>query len=62
VLSECFVIPLAGEQVVVTYPMFLMSWRRRIGKDQSIFFEGCEKAGLEVQHLGDLVYLINKKK
>ncbi|KAM0884128.1 hypothetical protein ACQ4PT_031199 [Festuca glaucescens] len=51
----------SGEQVVVTYPMFLMSWRRRIGKDQSIFFEGCEKAGLEVRHLGDLVYLINKK-
>ncbi|KAM0860489.1 hypothetical protein ACQ4PT_046510 [Festuca glaucescens] len=51
----------SGEQVVMRYPMFLMSWRRRIGKDQSIFFEGCEKAGLEVQHLGDLVYLINKK-
>uniref|UniRef100_A0ACD6A9Y5 Uncharacterized protein n=1 Tax=Avena sativa TaxID=4498 RepID=A0ACD6A9Y5_AVESA len=51
----------SGEQVVARYPMFLMSWRRRIGKDQSIFFEGCEKAGLEVQHLGDLVYLINKK-
>jgi hypothetical protein len=54
-------IPLAGEQEVVTYPMFLMSWRRRIGKDQSIFYEGCEKAGLEVHHLGDLVYLISKK-
>uniref|UniRef100_A0ACD5WD96 Uncharacterized protein n=1 Tax=Avena sativa TaxID=4498 RepID=A0ACD5WD96_AVESA len=51
----------SGVQVVARYPMFLMSWRRRIGKDQSIFFEGCEKAGLEVQHLGDLVYLINKK-
>ncbi|KQK12371.1 methyltransferase-like protein 23 [Brachypodium distachyon] len=51
----------SGVQVVARYPMFLMSWRRRIGKDQSLFFEGCEKAGLEVQHLGDLVYLINQK-
>ncbi|XP_003563258.1 methyltransferase-like protein 23 [Brachypodium distachyon] len=51
----------SGIQVVARYPMFLMSWRRRIGKDQSLFFEGCEKAGLEVQHLGDLVYLINNK-
>ncbi|KAF7075925.1 hypothetical protein CFC21_080656 [Triticum aestivum] len=52
----------AGTQVAARHPMFLMSWRRRIGKDQSIFFDGCEKAGLEVQHLGDLVYLINKKR
>lgn len=51
----------AGTQVAARPPMFLMSWRRRIGKDQSIFFDGCEKAGLEVQHLGDLVYLISKK-
>lgn len=41
------------------YPAFLMSWRRRIGKeDESLFFNGCEKAGLEVQHLGSRVYCI----
>uniref|UniRef100_A0A0D9W0X5 Methyltransferase small domain-containing protein n=1 Tax=Leersia perrieri TaxID=77586 RepID=A0A0D9W0X5_9ORYZ len=45
-------------QVPVKFPMFLMSWRRRIGKDQSLFLEAFEKAGLEVQHLGELVYLI----
>ncbi|KAL6638183.1 hypothetical protein ACP70R_025755 [Stipagrostis hirtigluma subsp. patula] len=51
----------SGTQVPAKSPMFLMSWRRRIGKDQSLFFTGCEKAGLEVQHLGDLVYLINNR-
>ncbi|KAG5550538.1 hypothetical protein RHGRI_015484 [Rhododendron griersonianum] len=41
------------------YPAFLMSWRRRIGKeDESLFFNGCENAGLEVQHLGSRVYCI----
>ncbi|CAH9146912.1 unnamed protein product [Cuscuta epithymum] len=41
-------------------PAFLMSWRRRIGKeDESLFFVGCEKAGLEVKHLGSRVYCIN---
>ncbi|KAA8517409.1 hypothetical protein F0562_017702 [Nyssa sinensis] len=40
-------------------PAFLMSWRRRIGKeDESVFFTGCENAGLEVQHLGSRVYCI----
>jgi hypothetical protein len=39
-----------------------MSWRRRIGKAQSLFFTGCEGAGMEVRHLGDLVYLIGIKK
>lgn len=40
-------------------PMFLMSWRRRIGKeDELIFFTGCENAGLEVNHLGSRVYCI----
>ncbi|XP_055809007.1 uncharacterized protein LOC129877517 isoform X2 [Solanum dulcamara] len=40
-------------------PAFLMSWRRRIGKeDESLFFTGCEKAGLEVNHLGSRVYCI----
>ncbi|WVZ61118.1 hypothetical protein U9M48_011039 [Paspalum notatum var. saurae] len=51
----------SGTQVTARSPMFLMSWRRRIGKDQSLFFAGCEKAGLGVQHLGDLVYLISNK-
>ncbi|XP_049400366.1 uncharacterized protein LOC125864410 isoform X2 [Solanum stenotomum] len=41
---------------------FLMSWRRRIGKeDESLFFTGCEKAGLEVNHLGSRVYCIKPK-
>ncbi|CAN0927937.1 Protein-lysine methyltransferase METTL21C, partial [Linum grandiflorum] len=41
-------------------PAFLMSWRRRIGKeDESIFFSGCEAANLHVQHLGSRVYLIH---
>ncbi|XP_066334458.1 uncharacterized protein [Miscanthus floridulus] len=52
----------SGTQVPAKSPVFLMSWRRRIGKDQSLFFDGCEKAGLEVQHLGDLVYLISNKR
>ncbi|XP_008449910.2 protein N-terminal and lysine N-methyltransferase EFM7 isoform X1 [Cucumis melo] len=40
-------------------PMFLMSWRRRIGKeDELLFFTGCENAGLEVKHLGSRVYCI----
>ncbi|KAL3531695.1 hypothetical protein ACH5RR_005216 [Cinchona calisaya] len=40
-------------------PAFLMSWRRRIGKeDESLFFNGCDKAGIEVQHLGSRVYCI----
>ncbi|KAF8757381.1 hypothetical protein HU200_010898 [Digitaria exilis] len=51
----------SGTQVPAKSPMFLMSWRRRIGKDQSLFFTGCESAGLEVRHLGDLVYLISIK-
>ncbi|XP_044488278.1 protein N-terminal and lysine N-methyltransferase efm7 [Mangifera indica] len=41
------------------YPAFLMSWRRRIGKeDESLFFSGCENDGLEVKHLGSRVYCI----
>lgn len=43
-------------------PAFLMSWRRRIGKeDESLFFTGCEIAGLEVKHLGSRVYCIKPK-
>ncbi|PUZ36271.1 hypothetical protein GQ55_9G024300 [Panicum hallii var. hallii] len=51
----------SGTQVPAKSPMFLISWRRRIGKDQSLFFTRCEDAGLEVCHLGDLVYLIRIK-
>ncbi|OMP11538.1 Nicotinamide N-methyltransferase-like protein [Corchorus capsularis] len=43
-------------------PAFLMSWRRRIGKeDESLFFSGCENAGLEVKHLGSRVYCIHPR-
>ncbi|XP_027908526.1 EEF1A lysine methyltransferase 3 isoform X1 [Vigna unguiculata] len=46
--------------VVLPQPAFLMSWRRRIGKeDESLFFNGCEKAGLKVKHIGSRVYCIN---
>ncbi|PSS34665.1 Protein N-methyltransferase [Actinidia chinensis var. chinensis] len=45
--------------LALPYPAFLMSWRRRIGKeDESLFFNGCENAGLQVQHLGSRVYCI----
>ncbi|KAL1368629.1 hypothetical protein AAHE18_02G135800 [Arachis hypogaea] len=45
--------------IVLPWPAFLMSWRRRIGKeDEQLFFNGCEKAGLDVQHLGSRVYCI----
>lgn len=41
------------------WPAFLMSWRRRIGKeDETLFFTSCENAGLEVEHLGSRVYRI----
>ncbi|KAK1562508.1 hypothetical protein Q3G72_012983 [Acer saccharum] len=41
------------------WPAFLMSWRRRIGKeDESLFFTGCENAGLQVKHIGSRVYCI----
>ncbi|KAL2337753.1 hypothetical protein Fmac_012199 [Flemingia macrophylla] len=46
--------------VVLPRPAFLMSWRRRIGKeDEMLFFNGCEKAGLKVKHIGSRVYCIN---
>ncbi|CAL0324715.1 unnamed protein product [Lupinus luteus] len=51
----------AGD-VVLPWPAFLMSWRRRIGKeDELLFFNGCENAGLEVQHIGSRVYCIALK-
>lgn len=45
--------------VVLPWPAFLMSWKRRIGKeDELLFFNGCENAGLQVQHIGSRVYCI----
>ncbi|XP_010262855.1 PREDICTED: uncharacterized protein LOC104601265 isoform X2 [Nelumbo nucifera] len=42
------------------WPAFLMSWRRRIGKeDEALFFNGCEDAGLVVEHVGSRVYCIS---
>ncbi|KAI5084524.1 hypothetical protein GOP47_0000693 [Adiantum capillus-veneris] len=44
-------------------PCFLMSWRRRIPKeDEAAFFNGCKDEGLCVQHLGSRVYCIYKAK
>ncbi|CAK9139946.1 unnamed protein product [Ilex paraguariensis] len=43
-------------------PAFLMSWKRRIGKDdESLFFTGCENAGLDVEHLGSRVFCIKPR-
>ncbi|GAV75484.1 Methyltransf_16 domain-containing protein [Cephalotus follicularis] len=48
-----------GTCVGLPRPAFLMSWRRRIGKeDESLFFTGCVNAGLEVTHIGSRVYCI----
>lgn len=53
---------LAGQSFSLPRPSFLMSWRRRIGKeDESLFFTGCEDAGLEVMHLGSRVYCIKPR-
>ncbi|KAI3833694.1 hypothetical protein MKX03_004029 [Papaver bracteatum] len=44
-------------------PAFLMSWRRRIGKeDEALFFTGCKDAGLAVEHVGSRVFCISLKK
>lgn len=61
IFLESFILMLAGD-VVLPKPAFLMSWRRRIGKeDESLFFNGCESAGLEVQHIGSRVYCIKPR-
>ncbi|XP_027335876.1 EEF1A lysine methyltransferase 3 isoform X2 [Abrus precatorius] len=50
------------ENDVLPWPAFLMSWRRRIGKeDELLFFNGCEEAGLKVKHIGSRVYCIYPK-
>lgn len=49
-----------AESDLLPWPVFLMSWRRRIGKeDESLFFSGCQEAGFEVKHLGNRVYCIS---
>ncbi|XP_042048857.1 protein N-terminal and lysine N-methyltransferase EFM7-like isoform X2 [Salvia splendens] len=54
-----FPLPHASDSCPLTRPAFLMSWRRRIGKEEeSLFFTGCKEAGLEVEHLGSRVYCI----
>ncbi|XP_057801252.1 protein N-terminal and lysine N-methyltransferase EFM7 isoform X2 [Salvia miltiorrhiza] len=51
----------ANDSCPLTRPAFLMSWRRRIGKEEeSLFFTGCKEAGLEVDHLGCRVYCIKR--
>lgn len=41
-------------------PCFLMSWRRRIPKeDESLFFNGCKTAGFCVTDYGSRVYCIH---
>ncbi|KAF3334581.1 putative nicotinamide N-methyltransferase isoform X1 [Carex littledalei] len=52
-------ITVSGEEIELEAPVFVMSWRRRIGKeDEQLFFGGCEKAGLTVRHVGSRVYCI----
>ncbi|KAL3638056.1 hypothetical protein CASFOL_018069 [Castilleja foliolosa] len=51
-----------NDESSLSRPAFLMSWRRRIGKDdESLFFSGCEEAGLKVEHLGSRVYCITPR-
>ncbi|KAL9230705.1 hypothetical protein vseg_006021 [Gypsophila vaccaria] len=58
----CLKTPQNKQDGRLPYPAFLMSWRRRICKDdESLFFNGCEAAGLEVKHLGTRVYCITSR-
>ncbi|XP_050243909.1 uncharacterized protein LOC126692364 isoform X5 [Quercus robur] len=53
---------LLSAEVRLPQPAFLMSWRRRIGKeDESLFFTGCADAGLEAEHIGSRVYCIKPR-
>ncbi|CAN6472664.1 unnamed protein product [Victoria cruziana] len=50
----------SGTEVQPPKPSFLMSWKRRIGReDESLFFSGCEACGLRVEHLGSRIYCIS---
>ncbi|MBA0857399.1 hypothetical protein Goshw_012023 [Gossypium schwendimanii] len=60
IIDVYFLLP--GMCMGLAVPAFLMSWRRRIGKeDESLFFTGCENAGLEVKHIGSRVYCIKPR-
>lgn len=49
---------IAGKEV--RCPVFVMSWRRRIGKkDEDLFFGECQRAGFVVEHVGSRVYVIS---
>ncbi|KAJ3670657.1 hypothetical protein LUZ60_008083 [Juncus effusus] len=51
-----------GKQVELQMPIFLMSWRRRIGKeDEQLFFNSCERAGLASIHIGSRIYCISSR-
>ncbi|KAH7683418.1 Glycine/sarcosine N-methyltransferase protein [Dioscorea alata] len=52
----------SGKVVQLQQPAFLMSWKRRLGKDEQYFFDGCQDVGLEVVHLGSRVYYITPRK
>ncbi|CAA6667545.1 unnamed protein product [Spirodela intermedia] len=52
-----------GKEIHLPYPVFLMSWRRRLGKeDEALFFNGCEDAALAWEHLGSRVYCISPRR
>ncbi|KAK8947032.1 hypothetical protein KSP39_PZI007046 [Platanthera zijinensis] len=51
----------AGESLELCQPVFLMSWRRRIGGEEAHFFSGCEHDGLSVKHIGSRVYCISPR-
>lgn len=53
------IVTASGESLELCQPVFLMSWRRRIGGEEAHFFSGCENAGLSVTHIGSRVYCIS---
>ncbi|CAL9764004.1 unnamed protein product [Musa acuminata subsp. burmannicoides] len=50
----------SGKEVQVKRPVFLMSWRRRLGGEETLFFTGCKDAGLTVRDMGSRVYCISR--
>ncbi|XP_042385195.1 protein-lysine methyltransferase METTL21C-like isoform X1 [Zingiber officinale] len=61
-VSDGIVLPISGKEVKLLWPFFLMSWRRRLGGEEKLFFKGCEDAGLTVYDAGARVYCISGKK
>ncbi|KAI0529404.1 hypothetical protein KFK09_001953 [Dendrobium nobile] len=55
-------VTVSGEEFLLQQPVFLMSWRRRIGGEESLFFSGCEDAGLVTKHIGSRVYCISPRR